>query len=614
MDKVGGETGTQLSAKHARYRRKWLALAWTGLCIGLATPASAQPATHDRSHPESSAIVVKAPSEKKAEQKVETKTDWKRADTDHVTVFSTGGEDELRRVAGDLEQLHRLMARLYLQGAAEGKALKMQVILVDSRDSFQAMGLQDLRSQEGPFPRAFANQHYYDPRESGDMLVIARSDQLIDLNTSRRFSSDCDEISASSDSSAGADFCGNAPRQLPVIRPWEAILAGAFAQHFMVTYLPAAYPRWYLDGIGALFSTVDIKRSGAIDYAAPPTGYRDIYKSYGYPQVADILSGRYLGEADGAQGWSPYAAWLMTHFFVFSKTKGERYDQFQRYMAAIRHGTPPADAAAIFGDMRALQREITGYAGHDVAYSHAKAPDTPPAEPVINALSPAAAALVTARVELDSRISSFAAGDEASGQDIGQETGRDRWLARMHELTERFPTDADAQRFAAEAECRSGRDAECLASAERVLASAPDDAGALTWKGIALADQAIAGPANARPARLVEARKTIARAIALDGQTPLPSIAYFESFAKANEPVPEGAMQAMVLAIQRVPAAPAPRLDLGRELIREGEQELAREVLAPVLYGAYDSPERKAAQTLFATAPTSAAHPPTSAP
>ncbi|WP_395395665.1 hypothetical protein WBP07_09115 [Novosphingobium sp. BL-8A] len=601
MDRAGRETGTQAGTGIARRRRKWGALAWTALSICLAAPASAQPSARDRPHTGSSDIVVKAPGEAPAQEKA----DWKRAETDHVTVFSTGGEDELRRVASDLEQLHRLMARLYLQGSSEGKALKMQVILMDSRDSFQAMGLRDLRSQEGPFPRPFAQQHYYDPRESGDVLVIARSDQTIDLNTSRRFSSDCDALSAE-----GADFCTTAPRQLPLIRPWEAILAGAFAQHFMVTYLPAAYPRWYLDGIGALFSSVDIKRSGAIDYAAPPAGYRDVYKSYGYPQITDILTGRYLGEADGAQGWSPYTAWLMTHFFVFSKTKGERYDQFQRYMAAIRRGTPPAEAAANFGDMPALQREIVGYAGHDVAYSHAKAPDTPPPAPVVTALSPAAAALVTARAELDSRLSSFASGDEAGGQ----ETGRDRWLARLHELTERYPTDADAQLFAAEAECRSGRIAECLGSAERVLSSAPDDASALTWKGIALADQAIVGPASARPARLAEARKTIERAIALDSQAPLPAIAYFESFVGANEPVPESAMQAMALAIQRVPAAPAPRLDLGRELIREGEQELAREVLAPVLYGAYDSPERKAAQTLFATAPANAAHPSTSAP
>jgi hypothetical protein len=58
-------------------------------------------------------------------------------------------------------------------------------------------------------------------------------------------------------------------------------------------------------------------------------------------------------------------------------------------------------------------------------------------------------------------------------------------------------------------------------------------------------------------------------------------------------------MVAMARIIRTIPAAPAPRLYLSAELLRQGQTEVARQVLYPVLYGAYDSPEKIAAQALF---------------
>ena len=59
-------------------------------------------------------------------------------------------------------------------------------------------------------------------------------------------------------------------------------------------------------------------------------------------------------------------------------------------------------------------------------------------------------------------------------------------------------------------------------------------------------------------------------------------------------------MSAMASVIRLVPAAPAPRLALGAELVKQGHTDLARKLLQPVLFGPYDSPERKAAEALFA--------------
>ncbi|WP_132386514.1 hypothetical protein [Novosphingobium sp. PhB165] len=545
----------------------------------MANPAQAQASNKD--------IVVKGQAGKEQDN---PKSTWKRAEADHVVVFSTGSDDELKRVTRNLELLHRLMARLYLHGAEPGEVMKLQVVLMDSQDRMEALGLRDLRSQQGPFPAPFASRSYYDPRENGEVLVIPRSEQMIDLNTSRRFSSDCEDRGAQED--GGDGMCGNIPRHPPIARPWEGLLSAAFAQHFLLTYLPAAYPRWYLDGMGELFSTLDVKHSGEFDYAVPPEGFKDVFKSYGYPKVAEILTGHYLQDPDAAQGWNPYGAWLVTYYFVFSKPKPERYAQFEHYMADIRRGVPQADAAAVFGDMQALQREIQSCGNRDIAYAHAEAQQPPVAEPLVTALSPAAGALLEAKIEQDSRL---ATGGSTEG-----------WLLRVRDMAAQFPGDADVQLFAAAAECRGGQTDECLAGAERVLAKAPDDAEALTWKGVALTDRAMAGAEADRLERLATARGALVRAIALDDQATEPRIAYFLSFTKAGQPVPQGAMRGMVEAIRRVPAAPGPRLALGRELVREGQAEMARQVLNPVLFGAYDSPERSAARNLLSLADGSA--------
>jgi hypothetical protein len=541
----------------------------------------------------------------------EAKSDWKRAETDHVVVFSKSGEGELRRVTKNLELLQNLMSRLYRRGDTSDDALKMQVTLIESQSRFRAMGLKDLRSQEGPFPPDFSGRRYYDPQDDGEVLAVARADQMIDLNTTRRFNQDCDDIQGNDQGSVPGDDLGDNgtascsasnTNHLPVARSWEAVLYAAFAQHFMLTYAPAAYPRWYLDGIGALFSTIEVQRNGAMDYARPPVGYKDIFRSYGYPNVGEILTGRYLDNPQNASGqskaaqntaaWSPYGAWLIAHYFLFSKLKPERREQFQHYMTAVRQGTPLAEAAAVFGDMRKLQREIQSYANMDIAFAHADAPQAPAADPLTATLSATRGALVEARVGLESQLAALHSGGNAG-------TGGADWLAQLHAQVAQLPYDADGLSLEAEAECRSGHDGDCLATAERALAGAPDNVGALSWKGVALTDQAIAGPPSDRPARLAEARRAIERAIGIDGQAPEALIAYFQSFTKAGERAPEDAMRAMTTAIRGVPAAPGPRLYLAQELVRQGQPDLARRILQPVLYGGYDTPEKTVAEGLF---------------
>ena len=539
------------------------------LFLGLAAPVAAQ--TN-----EGEVVVIAA---------TDAKSDWLRAETRHLVVTSNGSRDQLVRVTRRLEQLHRLMSRIYRAGERRDDTLRLQVVLLSEDRSVGAFDRQPAFNEEGPYAAGFAPRRHYDPRDDGELLVVVRKDQVLDLNTPRRFNDDCDTYLANAGPDAGTCM-KSLPQYLPVTRPWEATLYSAFAQRFLLTYLPAPYPRWYLDGVGAMFSTIAERRHDVIDYAQAPGGHRDIYRSYGVIKVPDILQGSYLTGSDGKTAWTPYHAWLMAHFFLFSDAGRKWATPFQAYMLAVRQGRPLAAAAAAFTDMKGLQQAVIRHAEANEAYAPtAPTPLAPEDEPLVTALSATSAALVEAQVAIGSG-------------------SADRWLPRVQAILGRLPQDAATLTFSAEAECRANHAAECLSAATAALDRSPDDIVALTWKGVALTDLAIAGPAAGRADALATARRALEQATARDRRAPMPAIAYFQSFTKAGERVPAPAMLGMVQVIQAIPAAPGPRLYLGEELLRQGQAETARRLLFTTVNSPYDSPERRAARQLLGTSAT----------
>lgn len=183
---------------------------------------------------------------------------------------------------------------------------------------------------------------------------------------------------------------------------------------------------------------------------------------------------------------------------------------------------------------------------------------------------------------------------------------RDRWLVRLHRDADRWPNDLSAQLLLAEAECRSGHAAPCLAAATQATALAPRDVRAQAWKGTAMAAAAIAGPADMRAGALSAAHRVIVAANRLDPDAIEPLLAYHASFALAGATPPVSAIDGLQKAMLAVPAAPATRLALGKDLAARNQTDAARRVLLPVAEGAYDSPERAEARALLqgSAAPT----------
>lgn len=297
---------------------------------------------------------------------------WRRAEADDVVVYSDGDEGQLRRIATNLEKLHALLDRLYRVRTRTAEPPRIEIVLFNTTKDLRDSGLRNIGGDEGPFAKPFVGQRFYDPRTGGAVLAIARADQVIPTDTAKANQADCGDTGAADndgESDAASDCIGKTVNHPPVSRSWESILYGAYAQHLVLHYVPNAYPRWYFDGIGAIFSTVVFKHDGSIEYGEQPANLTPILRAYGRLDTAAVITGAYLHTPSKRMDWTPYHAWLLTHFFVMSNLSATDRTQFAQYLNAIDHGLSMAHAAEAFGTMEQLRREVRAYAGRPHEYA-----------------------------------------------------------------------------------------------------------------------------------------------------------------------------------------------------------------------------------------------------
>ncbi len=532
-------------------------------------------------------------------------SNWREAETQHVVVLSDGPERELTQIARNLERLYFLLSVLLDRVDRPDDTIKLRVTLIGDVAEFEAMDLRNLRWQQGPFNAAFDVRRYYDPREDGAVLATTRIDQRAVL---QRGTAVADalmgvQLAPSPSGTGQPDGRGGSPAagqaglfglqsSSDLLRPVgeesvplsaEGMIYAGFAQHYLTTFFPVAYPRWYLDGFGQLFSTLVVRGDTVMEYGRAPAGTTAVLHRFGNVALADVLSGAYLTQPPAKTRWTPVHAWMLTHFLFFSPT---RSGQFRAYLAAIANGQSAAQAATVFGDPDALAKELRAYFFAKKPFERMTYPATRADAPIVRRLSIGQAAFVKGRLDLGSRVEAASATMVAA---------REAWLKRLRGDAARFPGDGGAQVLLAEAECRSGHPDACAEAAGRAQTLAPGGSAALLWSGVAMAEQATTLSGDARVAQLRKARATIAHANRADTEAPEPLIAYYRSFVDAGDVPPVIAIDGLQKAMASVPNAPATRLALGRALAARGDASAARKTLLPVAHGAYDSPERAAA-------------------
>ena len=604
------------------------------LAATLAVPAWAQQAPSPKA---GSDVVVRG-------AKRTAMSGWREAETRHLVVLSDGGQAELIRVTRNLERLHFLLSGLLGRADTGDDPIRLCVTLIGDVPTFEALDLRNWRWQQGPYNSLFQLSRYYDPRQDGAVMATTRVDQRTVIEHTR--ANAVSVLSALSDPAIAGNLGANDPaaraelsssllgqfatggmRSEHDLTPTfgeraidvsaDSLLYGGFAQHYLQTYFPAAYPRWYLDGFGQVFASLVVKGDTVLEYGRIPRGTSAVLNSFGSYPIADVLGDKYLTANPRKTRWTPIHAWMLTHFMLFSDT---RRPQLRQYLAARARGDDAASAAQSFGDPKALTKELRAYFGARKPYEVVTYPADRIEEPVVRRLTQGQAAFVKGRLELGGRTTvppgpgAATPPDQARRMTSERESAlrqRARWLERLRDDAARWGGEADAQLLLAEAECRSDNADRCLAAADRAAALAPDEAPPLAWRATALVMQAGAAPAADRPARLAEARRAIAAANRADTEAVQPFFAYYDSFAAAGQPPSVTAIDGLQKAVGEVPDAPQSRLALATALASRGQIAPARQVIMPVAAGPYDSPERPAARALAGrTAPAPSDSPP----
>jgi len=293
----------------------------------------------------------------------------------------------------------------------------------------------------------------------------------------------------------------------------ESLLYAGYAQHFLQTYFPAAYPRWYLDGFGQVFSTFAVDGEKGVEFGRAPVGTMAVMGEFGSFPVKDILNDAYLSRKPSDTRWTPIHAWMLTHFLLFSDT---RRPQLNQYLSARAQGVDAETAAAIFGDQTQLVRELRAYFLGRKPYLKIAYDGSKIEQPTVRRLRESEAAFVKGRLELGARIvippappadatpAVAKAMTKARNDALAEQA---RWLNGLRRDAARWPAELQAQLLLAEAECRSGNAAECLSAARRAEAIAPNDIRTLVWKANAMVLQSVSLAPPARAAMLAEARR-----------------------------------------------------------------------------------------------------------
>lgn len=573
---------------------------------------------------------------------------WREAETDHIILVGDGSESELVQTARNLERLHWLLDGLFDRSNAVDDTVKIRITLIGDTADFSAMDLQNKRWQQGPFNERFEISRYYDPREDGTVMATTRVDQrtvverttlnarsiqgvvgslaaaTAGVNTGTQDPGGAGTASALAlQSAVVGDFATTGlrgPHDLTTTVNANAIEISAaslvyagYAQHYLLTYFPAAYPRWYLDGFGQIFSSFSLKGSNQLTFGRSPSGAGAVLDEFGGYPLSKIFDDSYLSADPRKTGWTPIHAWMLTHFLLFSDT---RRPQLNRYLALRANGADAATAAAVFGDQKQLAAELKKYLYarkpfEQITYTPAKDD-----APLVRRLTEGQAAFVQGRLELGARVLIPAAPSPGTPEALAQRIAkardqalsrRESWLADLRGTAARWPRELGAQLLLAEAECRSEHGAECLAAADRAHAIAPGAADPLAWRGMAFVLQAAAASPDEKGGLIAQARTAIAAANRIDQNAVAPLLAYYASYTAVGDAPSPKALDAMQKVMLEVPNAPAPRLKLATGLAAAGNDTAARQVILPVAAGAYDSPERLPARALLAQTGTATA-------
>ncbi|MGF1550774.1 MAG: hypothetical protein ACFBQW_09670 [Sphingomonadaceae bacterium] len=471
--------------------------------------------------------------------------EWRIAETKHFLIYSDDSKKDIIKFAERLERIDKLM-RMANRVPDDLPPVKVRVFVVDDmREVQEALG----RKNSGVAGFYTSNSH-------GPFAVVPRR-----------------------------------IRGGGIIFTPETVLFHEYAHHFMLQYTPSVYPSWYIEGFAELVGSTRFISDDVMAYGwANNARAQGLYHARSVPASALLLN-RSDELPDDMDFYG--RAWLLTHYLTFSE---ERQGQLEAYLRALEQGRSREEAATVFGDLDALDREVARYLrGAEFPAVKVEIEFDEPVVQNMRPLSEGEAALVT-------EMAAFRDYDLSSLDDLDDDEKREDIEKRSQKYVERVrrkaayhPQDPHALRLLADAEYVAGNYQAANRAADRLLAADPDNPGGMLRKGMTMLKLAADGDEPVTAETAERARRWIIKANRADPDDPQPLIAYYKSFLMAGENPPEIAVAGLIQAVQTAFWDFNSRWLLAEQLISDERIDEAIAVLAPIAYAPHRSSRQQQA-------------------
>jgi len=448
------------------------------------------------------------------------RAEWREAETAHFQIYSDGSESQLVDYAQRLEGLDQLL-RKATRTPADLPPTKVRVILFPT--------VAEVRHAYHGHDRDIAG--FYTVNMQGPIAISTRGQNK-------------------SDESWGPDVT----------------LFHEYAHHFMLEYLPATYPAWYVEGFAEIAATASMMSGSRMMYgkAADHRGWS--LTSSRWVPVPELLEATYASFPQDADFYGE--SWLLTHYLTFSE---KRAGQLSKYLTELGAGVPsPKAATDAFGDLTQLSQEVHAYLEGGSFPAKAVPISLPTRETIkVRPLSAGEADLMPETASFSEHVTKEAMA---------------AFLAELKAKAARYPDDPYALQLLADAEYVADDHAAAAATVDRLLKIAPESVPGRVRKAMILLHAAESLDGAARQSKIEEARHLIVAANKAAPEDPQPLVAYYQSFRLAGERPPAQAVEGLLQAVSTVPQDPGPRMMLVGELISEGKLADAIYYLGPIAY------------------------------
>lgn len=452
--------------------------------------------------------------------------DWYAASSTHFVVYSNDKPERVQALATNLERFDKALRFLCnTPDDPVGKANRVTVFVVD--DVAAVARLAGSQSVAG----------FYSPRAGGSVAFVPRNSEYPD----------------------------SWPQEIRemALTPMQ-ILLHEYTHHFLLSLNPnVAYPGWFVEGYAEFFAPSEFEAGGSVIVGRPPQ-----YRMYGVFNGAALPMEKLLVsdsmKLTGEQREAMYGrGWLLTHYLLLG---GKRQGQMTAYFRALNAGTPPLEAARIFGDLKKLDSELWTYKRLDFPATRVPASVLPIGQVELRKLSAAESATMNARIRSKAGVTD----EQAPGV-----------YADARAAAAPYPNDAAAQLVLAEAAFDAKDYAAAEAAADRAFAADPASVEALVYKAEVHMRLAVKAE-DKTPATWSAIRKIIGKANAIDTENPKPLRLFFETYAQSGQAPPKEAKDALYYAYVLAPQDVGLRFEAAQSYLRDGALPQARAMLMAV--------------------------------